>query len=264
MMLSSVQHFAAARGYQIHLLWAASSGVSFCRFEELFAPVPGVKITNISQQQILEVMGHAAARKKIVSEGKSLRVFSPGEDPKGDFFLWDLSSANPLGQSISLKIPQIVARPAASIRAQAENYIRKHHVVSRLGIRVRVTESIVDRRKPHRLQDELDVTIKSLVNIPWYTRVFVATDSQYVQQMLASHFADIRFFTKNFDRLEPTGRYVHRQDKNAMITFLKEVECLCSCERIINIGGFLNDHAFRPKTMHLPYREAARMHLRRG
>jgi hypothetical protein len=53
--------------------------------------------------------------------------------------------------------------------------------------------------------------------------------------------------------VEPTGRYVDRQDKEAMFTFLKEVECLCQCRNIINSGGFHQDSSVRHKILEEPY-----------
>jgi SUMO ligase MMS21 Smc5/6 complex component len=73
------------------------------------------------------------------------------------------------------------------------------------------------------------------------------------QQKLAAHFCDTTFPPKQFDLLESTGRYVHRQDKDAMTMFLQEVECLCRCRRIINIGGFLNEASVRDKVIEGPY-----------
>jgi len=77
--------------------------------------------------------------------------------------------------------------------------------------------------------------------------VFIATDSDYIQQRLLSHFIDSRFLSKRFELREQTGGYVHRTDKDAMLTFLKEVSCLCACRHIINYGGFLNENSVRYK-----------------
>jgi hypothetical protein len=52
----------------------------------------------------------------------------------------------------------------------------------------------------------------------------VVTDSEYVQERLTAHFSDAKFLPKAFDLEEPTGRYVHRQDKDALTTFLKDAE----------------------------------------
>jgi hypothetical protein len=156
-----------------------------------------------------------------------------------------------------------VAKPAAAIQGQANAWIRAHRIAHRLGIRVRVEESRSRNRKPHRVKRELDQVVRSLIRIPWYAPVFVATDSEYIQQMLASHFVDTSFLPKKFDLQEPTGRYVHRQDKEAMVTFLREICCLCACPRIINIGGFLNEAQVSNKVMEEPYEAAAFLHVKR-
>ncbi len=127
----------------------------------------------------------------------------------------------------------------------------------RVGIRVRVEEIDSGKRKPHRIQTELDEVVKSIIRIPWYVKVFVVTDSEYIQQMLASHFADCVFLPKNFDLTQSTGRYIHRLDKAAMVTFLKEVDCLCRCRKIVNIGGFPNDASVQHKMIEPPYADAA-------
>jgi hypothetical protein len=104
----------------------------------------------------------------------------------------------------------------------------------------------------------------ALYRIPWYVKVFIATDSEYVQKTLLAHFSDAKVLPKHFDHSEATGRYVHRADKAAMRTFLKEVGCLCACRRVINIGGFLNEGLVMPKLLHEPYEEAAFLHVRRA
>jgi hypothetical protein len=94
--------------------------------------------------------------------------------------------------------------------------------------------------------------------------VFIATYSEYVQRMLVAHFADARFLPKEFTHVEETGRYVHRDDKHAMETFVKEVGCLCACGMIISFGGFLNDSAVQSKIIKEPYSEAALLNVKRA
>jgi len=84
-----------------------------------------------------------------------------------------------------------------------------------------------------------------------------------VQKTLLAHFADAKVLPKHFDHVEATGRYVHRADKTAMRTFLKEVGCLCACRKVINIGGFLNEGLVQSKIIKEPYAEAAFMHVKR-
>ena len=260
-MLSSVKHFARSRGYSVCMLWGVTSHVSFCRFEELLSPIPGVKVVNISAEQLDGLTRSLRANKRLRLGNKSFQSFVPGFVPRGNLFCWDLRASGALADLVPGRPVPIVAKPSARILGEVDNYARCHGVESRLGIRIRVEEHLSRQRKPHRIKKELDDVLKSVLRIPWYTRVFVATDSEYVQQILASHFLDIRFLSKNFDLQESTGRYVHRQDKEAMFAFLKEVDCLCRCKRIINIGRFLNDHCVRQKWMPEPYSEAAHMHL---
>jgi hypothetical protein len=118
---------------------------------------------------------------------------------------------------------------------------------------VRVTECPIEARKPHRIQRELDEAVKSIIRLPWHVKVFVMTDSEYIQQMLASHFYDARFFAKRFDWRDVGGRYIHRQDRDAMQIFLTEMVCLTACRRIINLGGFLNEASVWYKILQPPY-----------
>lgn len=260
-MLSCVKHFAASRGYSVCMLWGVTSHVSFCRFEELFSPIPGIAVSNISAEGLDDLFRKVRARKSVRLGDKLFQPFAPGFTPCGNLVSWDLRASSALADLVPGRPLTILARPSARVLGDLNTYVRNHGIDSRLGIRIRVEESLRRDRKPHRIKRELDEVLKSIVRIPWYTRVFVATDSEYVQQLLASHFSDTRFLPKKFDLQESTGRYVHRQDKAAMFTFLKEVACLCRCKRIINIGGFLNDESVRQKWMLEPYREAAYMHL---
>ena len=155
------------------------------------------------------------------------------------------------------------AKPCLALQTQLDVYMQTNSIQDRLGIRVRVTEQATDGRRPHRVKAELDAVLTLLCRIPSYARVFIATDSDYIQQTLLSHFIDSRFLPKKFDQRESTGGYVHRTDKEAMFTFLKEVCCLCACRKVINIGGFLNDGTIRSKIIEAPYDEAAFLHVRR-
>ncbi len=123
----------------------------------------------------------------------------------------------------------------------------------RLGIRVRVTESMVDGRKPRRIQRELNDTVKGIIRMPWHVPVFVVTDSEYIQQMLASHFHDARFLPKRFASKEVGGGYIDRHGAAAMRTFLTELICLSACRKILNVGGFVNDESIWEKMIWPPY-----------
>jgi hypothetical protein len=261
-MLSAVKAFAEKHNYAVSLLWGVTPGVAFCRFEELLSPVSGVLVHNVSEADILQISRAAEIANRIKVGNLTLQVFQPGRKPAGNLFSWNLISSRALAELSSSRWSHLVARPSQTIYAQAQAYARSHGLANRLGVRIRVIEEITaETRRPRRIKRELDQTVQSIIRIPWYVKVFVATDSEYIQQMLASHFADCVFLPKRFDQCESTGRYVYRRDKAAMVTFLKEVECLCRCQRVINIGGFLNDGSIRQKLMREPYRDAALMHL---
>jgi len=255
-MLSALKHFADSRRYSVCMLWGMTRGVSFCRFEELLAPIPRINIVNISAEQLSEIATHARSGNTLMLGKHSFPVFRGTIVPMGSFFSWDLANSRALARKAHGGIPLILATSLSTIRAESLAYARAHGISDRLGIRVRVEEHLQRNRKPHRIRAELDGVLRSIIRIPWHTKVFIVTDSEYIQQMLASHFTDARFFHKEFDLHLPSGRYVHRQDKRAMVTFLKEINCLCDCKRIVNIGGFLNDFAVRDKIIDPPYTEA--------
>jgi hypothetical protein len=263
-MLSAIKCFADHFGYSVSMLWGVTKGVAFCRFEELFAPVPGVCVANVSPEQLNEVAGWAGQRKEVRIGDRAYRVFRPGDKPAESLFSWDLLASGALARLAAPSWHQVVALTAPAIRRHTRAYVAAHRLEARLGIRVRVEEGgISGKRKPRRVMRDLEETVRSLVRIPWYTKTFIATDAEYIQQTLASHFKDAKFLPKKFDLQEATGRYVHRQDKHAMFTFLQEVDCLCRCSRIINIGGFLNDRSVKGKIIHEPYREPALMYVER-
>ncbi len=187
--------------------------------------------------------------------GRTYRVFREGMGPGEELFIFDLAASNQLPKAKSSvgRMPFIAAVPTPSIQQGAQAHIRSGRITSRLGIRVRVTECPIEARRPHRIEEELNDTIKAVTRLPWYTPVFLATDSEYVEQMLSSHFFDVFRVPKQFDFTEKGTRYVHRQDKEGMMTFLKEIVCLCACRRIINIGTFLNQDAVASKIMTEPY-----------
>jgi hypothetical protein len=264
-MLSNVKHFADLNGYDTQLLWGMTSGVSFCRFEELFSPIPGISVTNLLPNQLWELMQRMRSNRGLRVGKKNYEIFRPSLKPKTDFFCWDIRDSFALKHLSPTPALLITVRPSAPLRREVAGFVHKNRLTERLGIRIRVEENIARTRKPRRIARELDAVLKSIARIPWYVRVFVASDSEYMQQMIASHFPDTVYWPKEFDLQEKTGRYVHRQDKNAMRTFVREVECLCQCRMIINVAGFLNDHAVRDRTISEPYLEAAHLPLiRRG
>ena len=250
--LQQIKGFADSMGYSVRLLWGVTSGVSFCRHEELFDAIPSVEIENISHRELIAI-GHRSNEISMNHAGETLRVLQPAEPPVDRFFAWDCPTAEALGKRVPGAIPPVVARLCPALQSQVDSYVAANSIEERLGIRVRVTEQASDWRRPRRLRDELNETLESLRQIPRHYPVFLATDSEYIQQALLSHFADARILPKNFDLKEETGGYVHRQDKDAMFTFLKEVGCLSACRQIISIGGFLNDRTLGRKIIREPY-----------
>jgi hypothetical protein len=253
--LSALKHFADHNGYSACMLWGVTRGVAYCRFEELFAPLPGVRIVNISDEALAGV-AECAYKKRVITFGSQpLPLFRPDQRWKlpDRFFSWDLAGAFALAREVGRPPKHLVAPASLPIQERVNAYVRRHGLESRLGIRVRVEEYRERNRKPHRIQRELDEVLASIIRLPWHARVFIATDSHYIQTMLASHFNDARYIEKEFDLREKTGKYVHRQDKRAMFTFLEEIDCLCRCRKIINIGGFLNERSVQGKIISEPY-----------
>ena len=254
-MMSAIKHFADQAGYSTCLLWGRTRGVAFCRFEELFAPVPGIRVVNISAEEAEHLAVLERAGPSIRLGQQRLPVFRAGQGrtpPADRFFAWDLAGGFAVAAMARGLRGVLTANPSGSISHRAGAYVQRFGIEHRLGIRVRVEEHLTRDRKPHRLQPELDDVLKSIIRLPWHLKVFVVTDSQYIQTMLASHFHDTTYMTKEFDLLEKTGAYIQRMDKKAMTTFLEEVTCLCRCPRIINVGGFMNDHTVRRQIVAQP------------
>lgn len=261
--ISQARTFADYAGYRLHYLWGASEGVAYCRFEDILATVPGVRVINVSEDMLKEVEATYRRSKTIRFGGKQFVAYKPGgslADQLFAFDLWgDFAETTALMRRTPLSRHPIIpttASPAPELRRKADDFIRRHDMKRRVGIRVRVTENPVDGRKPRRIQRELDNTIRSITRMPWYTRVFLATDSEYVQQMLASHFPDTRFWPKRFRDAAEGGRYVHRRDPDDMRAFMTEIRCLVSCGRIINVGGFMNEESIYSKMIEPPYDRA--------
>ena len=261
-VMRQVKGFADRFGYSVHMFWGVSSGVSFCRHEDLFEPVPGIEIENLSNDELLHVMREVLDCKTFHYRGESFRVLQPDEAPVDRFFSWDCTMAEALGKCVSGGTTFITATPSQALQAEVNSYVDANAIQERIGVRVRVTESPKESRKPHRVKTELDETLESLRRLPRETPVFIATDSEYIQSRLLSHFTDARFLPKRFEKKEETGGYVLRADKEAMFTFIKEVGCLCACRRIIDIGGFLNAESVWPKLARAPYEKTAFLPVR--
>ena len=262
-MLRQVKAFAQRYGYGVRFLWGVTRGVSDCKHEELFAPIPGVEVRNISAGELAALSYFCQRDGGFTYHGEPFLMLRDGRIPGERFFSWDLVGSETLARTVRGPHPPLHAKPCHSLQSQIDTYVRANGIRERLGIRVRVTESFTQRGKLHRTKSEIDQVLYSLYRIPWYVKVFIATDSEYVQKTLLAHFADAKVLPKHFDHVEATGRYVHRADKTAMRTFLKEVGCLCACRKVINIGGFLNEGLVQSKLIKEPYSEAAFMHVKR-
>ena len=262
-LLRQVKAFADRYGYAVRMLWGVTYAVSDYRHEDLFAPVPGVEIRNISKEELKAVAYFCEKQGGFTYGGEPFRMLRSGETPGERFFSWDLAGSGTLAQMVPRPFPQLLAKPARAIQTQLESYIEANSIRDRLGIRVRAMELPNQKNRIHRLRSDLDAVLQSLYRIPWYVPVFIATDSEYVQKTLVAHFADARFLPKRFEQVEPTGRYVDRNDQNAMKTFVKEVGCLCACKKIISFGGFLNDSSVQTKIIQEPYSEAAFLNVKR-
>jgi hypothetical protein len=248
-MASAAKCVADAQGLSLWLLWGVTRGVGYCRFEELFAAVPGLRVFNISEDLVDHVAELVRRRSNVTLD--NLRPALPHfkEFAPGSLFVWDIKVAGDLARRVAPNWKQLYFAPAAPLRRESAGYVRRHGLTSRLGIRVRVTDASRDKRRPHREPAELEETVKSLIAIPWHVPVFVVTDSEFVQQMMASHFANTRCLPKAFETHLKGGRFVKRMDRSAMMTFVKEVDCLCHCGLIASIGGFLNESHVRHKIL---------------
>jgi hypothetical protein len=258
-VVNHVKAFSNYAGCRVHFLWGISSGVAYCRFEELLSPVPGILVVNISESELNDVERLSTKAKTVRFRDQTLVVYRAGGVLADRMLAFDIAAAEALenvARSRARLAGPLRAIPAPEIRKRADAYIRDLDISSRIGIRVRVTECPVDGRKPRRLQRELDDTVKSIIRLPWHVPTFVVTDSQYIQQMLASHFHDARFLSKRFAEEDIGGRYVSRHDRSSMLTFLTEVICLTACRKIVNVGGFLNQESVLAKIIQPPYKQA--------
>ena len=251
--LNNIHAFAKRSGFRPCYLWGVSEGVSHCTFEELLSPIPGFNVINVPEAELAQLEREYRQADNVTFRGEKFSVYRRGvPKPKTLVFdLWgDFAESTALTREVpspSRSMAPVRATPADKLKREAESRIREWDIGRRIGIRVRVTENPTDGRSLCRRQRELDNAIKAIVRMPWCVRVFVVTDSGYVQQMLASHFRDIRFIPKKFVLSEPGGKYVHRNDPASMRTFMIEVTCLLACWRIINFGGFLNQELVQSK-----------------
>jgi len=256
-VIDHARAFVAHAGCRLHVIWAVSHGVANCRFEDLFSPIPNIRVLNLSESGMDELEQRSSGASTLEFDGKKLAVYRPGGKTTGNMIAFDFEAARALEAAVPKpnvkKVRPLRAIPAAELRNKANNYINDMKMSGRLGVRVRVTECSIDGRKPRRIQPELDETLRSIICLPWHTPVFLVTDSEYMQLMLSSHFHDCRFLRKSFTEEHDTGQYLSRFDREGMRVFMTEVMCLEACRKIINIGGFLNQDSVADKIVRPPW-----------
>src|SRR5664279_4077801 len=155
-MLSYAKHFADARQYKVWMLWGVTSGVSYCRFDELFSPIPGVTVSNISPYQLEELRDNTLLNKPVKVGTNRYELFHPGQPPTGSVFCWDLFHSCGLARCVAGGRKLLAVSPSQDLCNQTAEFVRRNQIVRRLGIRVRVEENIHRDRKPHRIASELN------------------------------------------------------------------------------------------------------------
>ena len=256
-LLHQVKNFGQLHGYDVHFLWGVTKGVAHCRWEELFGPLDGIRVSDISEAEVARLDRAQQSQDTIEYEGERLNLVRDGCPLTARMFGFNLPASGYLERLVPNSARpkmRLLATPSETIRHAVDDLMWRHGLRERIGIRVRVTEAPHDKRRPHRIPAELDDCLAPLARLPAELPVFIVTDSEYIQQALAAHFHDAVFLPKDFDLDENGSRYIHRADKPAMFTFLKEAFCLCVCRRVINLGGFLNEQA--ACIWHQPYSSA--------
>src|SRR5262249_14855748 len=77
-LLNQVKNFSALHGYQVHFLWGVSKGVAYCRWEELFGPIDGIRVTNISEAEVSRLGRLQENNDTIEYDGELLEVVKEG------------------------------------------------------------------------------------------------------------------------------------------------------------------------------------------
>jgi len=252
--LNQALAFARWKDYQLTFVWGVSEAVAYCRYEDLLARVPEVRVINVSERELKEIEADYRRSRTIDLRNQKLSTYKLGgivSDHMFVFDLWgDFAETTSLYQQVpaSVRVAEpIQAKASPELQFQAGTFSRKYMLPNRIGIRVRVTENPADGRTLCRVQRALDTAIKSIIRLPWYIPVFIVTDSEYVQQMLSSHFPDSKYFHKPFSEIEKGHTYVNRKDSSAMRTYMMEIVCLTSCRNILNYGGFINEESVSDK-----------------
>src|SRR6478672_6586454 len=134
-VLSALKHFADRNGYSVCMLWGVTRGVAFCRFEELFAPLPGVRIVNISDEALAGVAECANKKQAITFGSQPLPLFRPdhpGCKLPDRFFSWDLIGAFALAREVGSPPRHLVAPVSRPIQERVAAYVRRNGLGSRL------------------------------------------------------------------------------------------------------------------------------------
>lgn len=236
-------------------LWGVSDGVAHCGYAELLSPLPGIDVIDVPEAELADIEKQYRRGNQVLFRGQTLHAYRAGV-PRTHTLVFDLWGDFAATAALMTCVPirsqiaaPLLAAPCSVLRKEADARIRQWDMGKRVGIRARITENPADGRTLARVQRQLDAAVKTIVRLPWYVRVFVVTDSAYVQQMLGSHFRDICFIPKRFALREAGGYYVDRDDRDAMKAFIVEVACLGVCLKIVNLGGFLNEELHRHKTI---------------
>ena len=99
-MLRQVKAFAQRYGYGVRFLWGVTRGVSDCRHEELFAPIPGVEVRNISAGELAALSYFCQRDGGFTYHGEPFLMLRDGRIPGERFFSWDLAGSEALARKV--------------------------------------------------------------------------------------------------------------------------------------------------------------------
>jgi len=126
--LSNVKAFADHFAYRVYFLWGVSNGVAFCRFEELFLPIPGVTVINVFCEQARKFQYAIKHNLVIRYNGRILRIFNLGAKPTNMMFVFNLdaSALNRLVPSFARPRTPVRAVPVVDVQTEAKKIIAEH------------------------------------------------------------------------------------------------------------------------------------------
>src|SRR5215469_4447109 len=87
--LNQTVAFARWKNYQLTFVWGMSEGVAYCRYEDLLAPVPGVRVINVSEKELKEVEATYRRSKTINMRNNKLTTHTPGDTVSDHMFVFD-------------------------------------------------------------------------------------------------------------------------------------------------------------------------------